>query len=62
MRHGDFNFYTNLQFFFRGDNTKPIAVNVLKTIYDGTCREPALNETLTKMLNNVSKALGPLNG
>jgi hypothetical protein len=57
MRHGDFQYYRNLQHFFRGEALKEVAVDVLKVAYEGTCQEEKLVESLTKMLHNSAKGL-----
>ena len=61
MRHGDYNSYRNLEYFFTPDRTKEVAVSIFKVIYAGTCKYPALQETLTKMLFNVASRLQQLN-
>lgn len=36
MKHGDFNYYKNMETFFVGDRVENITADVLKVIYDGT--------------------------
>lgn len=36
MKHGDFNYYKNMETFFVGDRAADIATDVLRVIYDGT--------------------------
>lgn len=61
MRHGDFIYFRNLVYFFRGDALKSNAVDVFRLIYEGTIRENTIQESLTKMLYNIAKGLGQLN-
>lgn len=61
MRHGDFLHFRNLTYYFRGEVLKSSAVNILKVAYEGTMREEALQESLTKMLYNVTRGLANLN-
>ena len=58
LKHGDFTFYRNFKYYFRGENAKQIAVDVFNVIYQGTQKEQAIQENLSKMFNNISKALG----
>lgn len=62
LKHGDFNMYRNMEAYFKGDRLKSIAVDVLKVAYAGTTQEPVLQESLTKMMYNLTKGLGVLNG
>lgn len=57
MRHGDFESYKNLTFYFNSQNLKPIAFDLLKLIYEGTRAEKSLQDGLTKMFYNLSKTL-----
>lgn len=61
MRHGDFLHFRNLTYYFRGEVLQSSAVNVLKVAYEGTTREEALQESLTKMLYNMTRGLANLN-
>lgn len=54
--------YRNMESYFKGDRLKSIAVDVLKVAYAGTTQEPVLQESLTKMMYNLTKGLGALNG
>lgn len=42
MKHGDYTYYRNFEPFFRGDNVRQVAVDVLKVAYEGTVAEKAL--------------------
>jgi hypothetical protein len=61
MKHGDFDYYRNLVPFFNPEITKTVAVDVLRVIYEGTTAEQFLNESLTKMFWNVTRALKEIN-
>lgn len=57
IKHGDFDTYRNLVPYFNSDNLRPIAVDILRVIYEGTTGEDFLQDGLTKMFLNISKGL-----
>lgn len=38
MKHGDFIYFKNMVYFFRGEKLKPCSVDILKLIYEGTTK------------------------
>lgn len=61
IKHGDFDTYRNLVPFFNPENLRPVAIDILRVIYDGTTEEAFLQEGLTKMFLNLSKGLKNVN-
>jgi hypothetical protein len=57
VRHGDFQQFKNLKYYFNSENTHNIATDVLQMIYMNDKSFNILNENLTKMLYTLSKIL-----
>ena len=34
IKHGDFMLYKNLNYYFKGDNLKDVAIDIFKTVYE----------------------------
>ena len=43
LRHGDYMYFKNLEYFFKGHALKPVAADVFKVIYDGCLKEQGIS-------------------
>ena len=43
LRHGDYMYFKNLEFFFKGHALNPVAADVFKVIYDGCLKEQGIS-------------------
>lgn len=57
VKHGDYQYFRNMVPYFKSENVKSVATDILNMIYNNDATFNTLNENLTKILYTLSRTL-----